>query len=421
MSNALAVLDKKPAYLQNHTRKNIKDTTTVNSLGITGKVFSVSVEGEQKKLTSRNSEGDTVPMSVVRAIFLDVAPRRGRSFYEGTYDPTKTTPPDCWSVDGVKPHDNVPDKQHPKCDGCPQAVKGSGTNGKGMACGQHLMTVLLLVGPKGVMMTPLRLKLAITSVWDADNKEANEDGWYAWDQYAKELKKKGVDDTSTVVTKICFDPNVAYPKLMFSADRYVDDATYEAISPLLDSPEVRELLDATWTPAGVDGTRASEVEAYKAKGNPAPAEDDGEVEQPRTRRKPAPQIIEGEATEVTEQPRTRRKPVEANEGEAQPTSRRKPATEAPADEEDDEEARLLAQLEAARKKKAAAAKPAEDSGEAEAAPRARRKPAAAAAEETQEAAPRRKSAPAEEVPAARKPAAAAPKKVEALFDSWGDD
>lgn len=421
--NALAVLDKGgklPAHLAKlNERKNIEDRTTVPSLGITGKVFTVAINGEKRKVTKRDPEtGDVNPLQTIRAIILDFAPRRGRAYYEGDYNPEQTSAPACWSVDGIKPHDNVPEKQSPKCDGCPRAAKGSkiSNNGKSMvACSQHLMLVVLVMGQKGLELTPLRLKLAITSIWDAQSKELQEDGWFAFDQYKDFLRAQNCNNTAMVITKITFDPNEAYPKLIFAADKWVDEALGDAIEPLLDSPEVKELLDATWTPAGVDGKK-TEVEQYngKGKGKPAPDEEDApaprrkaaavaeEVDEdaPRTPRKAAPKIIDGEATEVEDAPVRKRKPVEAEAPAEAPARRRKAVVE-----EDDE-----APAPAARRKAA----PVEDGEDDAPAPRRRSKPA-------EDDAPVRRKAAQEDAPAARSKPKVAAAPVDDLLEKWDDD
>ena len=71
-----------------------------------------------------------------------------RLFYSSRYDPTKIVGPDCYAIDasaiGLKPFDNVPNKQHVTCEGCPKNEWGSSpTGGKGKACRETRRLLLL--------------------------------------------------------------------------------------------------------------------------------------------------------------------------------------------------------------------------------------------------------------------------------------
>ena len=65
-----------------------------------------------------------------------------RVYYSQAYQPDVMTAPDCYSFDGVKPHDQARVPQSDKCVGCRYNDFGSAQNGKGKACkeGGHSMT-----------------------------------------------------------------------------------------------------------------------------------------------------------------------------------------------------------------------------------------------------------------------------------------
>jgi hypothetical protein len=54
-------------------------------------------------------------------------------------------------------------------------------------------------------------------MWDKDNKENENAGFYAFDQFMDFIKTKGVDHTARVIMKIKFDSRTSYPKLLFKA------------------------------------------------------------------------------------------------------------------------------------------------------------------------------------------------------------
>ena len=275
-TNALAMFNSgsMPAHIAAFTGElgsNLPDRQTVPSLSYEGKTWTISLDGVKTKLTKKNSDGDDEPVSTMKVVVLDCAPRRGRQFYEGTYDPNKIAAPRCWSADGVAPDKNVKDPIASACDKCPNSVKGSKVLDNGnatVACSQHRM---LAVVPAGKMdFTPLRLKIAITSDWDSQSPEEEAKGWFSFSKYLDMLKSRGCPHTAAIVTKMKFDNNAAYPKIFFSADRWLTPEEVQAIAPTTKSDDVKKLLDNSWTPAGVDGVPNQAGAVAKAEPEPEP-------------------------------------------------------------------------------------------------------------------------------------------------------
>jgi hypothetical protein len=243
-----------PAYLANALGElgtNIADRMNVPSLSYEGKTWSIVKDGNKTKMQVQNTDGDWVPVPIMRVVILNFNADRGRAYYTGVYNPAASAAPTCWSPDGVKPDASVKEKQNPTCNGCPQSVKGSKVQeGKEMvACSSHRMVAI--APALDLKADPLRLKIAVTSDYD---KEVVEHGWYAFKQYTDWLKSRGVSHTGLVVTKIKFDPNTAYPKLLFALDRMLSPAEVEDVKVTLTNPKVQELLAEKWTAAGSAGT-----------------------------------------------------------------------------------------------------------------------------------------------------------------------
>lgn len=234
---------------------NILDRVTINSLSFGGKVWETQVEGEKKKLMRTDEDGEISPVASIKVIILNYNQKRGRALYDQAkpYNPADPQPPICWSQDGVKPSDSVEAKQHPTCNGCPMAAKGSGRpgpNGPTIACGQHRM---LTVIPANKLDFPaMRLKISVTSDWNGGDKDDIAAKKLAFDNYLQHIKGMGVPHTAMLVTKMSFDPKVDYPKIFFAPVALLEPHETALIKDRPKSDEVMNLLSESWTPAGPD-------------------------------------------------------------------------------------------------------------------------------------------------------------------------
>ena len=264
MANELSIFtgNQVPAHIAAaFGESNIESRSTVPTLSYTGKVWTVSIDGNKTKLQKKNTDDDLEPVSIMNVIVLDYNKRRGRTYYEGDYDPNKEAAPVCWSDDGILPDASVTDKQNPKCEGCPMSIKGSKVNAQGKAvtaCTQHRMIAVVPAFGLGTL-PPMRLKIAITSDWDEQSPDATAQGWRSWQKYTEFLRANKVAHTASLVTKIKFDSEVAYPKLFFGTSRWLEPEETAKVAPMTKDPETLKLLGGTWTPAGIDGVKKDEV------------------------------------------------------------------------------------------------------------------------------------------------------------------
>ena len=285
MSTAMSIFEnptmKLPAYLAAffETESNIPERQTVPSLSYEGKVWTISLNGEKTKITKRNDEGDEEPVQVMKAIILDYAKKRGRTYYEGAYDPSKIGMPVCWSEDGEKPDAKVQAPQCSSCKECPKSAKGSKITEQGKsvtACSSHRM--IALIPASKLDFEPLRCKLAITSLFDRQSPELEAKGWYAFEQYIEFLRSRGVMHTAAVVTKMKFDPNATYPKVIFSPEVLLTPDQLAVVAKVAKSENVRKLIAGGFTPNGVDGVAVAPIvseddddDAFEQVATPAPA------------------------------------------------------------------------------------------------------------------------------------------------------
>jgi hypothetical protein len=249
-----------PAHLaQLDDHANILPRDTTPALTFRGKTWRLRQGGEEIVLERKNAEGELEPAPTVQVVVLNVNQKRSRTFYEGAYVEGQNKSPFCWSSDGDKPDKDVPAPCAATCASCKNSVKGSkitANNKETTAC--STVKRLAVIPAKQLDMEPMLLKVPQTSMWDKNNEEAAAAGYFAWDQYVDFLRQRNVKHTCAVVTKIKFDKTVAYPKLLFTAARWIEAEDLAKIVPLIDSDAVKKLLSGKIVESlGTDGEEAA--------------------------------------------------------------------------------------------------------------------------------------------------------------------
>jgi hypothetical protein len=219
--------------------------------------------GDETVLTKKDQEtGESMPMQTVQVVVLNLNQKRSRVFYTGGFVEGKNASPSCWSTNGEAPDSDVGTPCAKTCASCPNSVKGSKITEAGhevTACSPVKRLAVLPINR--LDMEPLLLKVPQTSIWDKNNPEAEARGCYAWDQYADYLRQRGVKHTAAILTRIRFDPNVAYPKLLFSAVRWLDAEETAMVVPLVNTEAVQKLLAGKISEGGEVAEAATETAA----------------------------------------------------------------------------------------------------------------------------------------------------------------
>lgn len=291
-NNSLTVFGGQlPAHIaamqEQHGADDITARNTVPSLLVTGKTWTMNVDGQKTQLKVKNSEGDEVPASVMRVVIVGHNADRGRTYFEGAYDPAQEAMPRCRSRDGKTPDADVSDedKQNATCNGCPMSIKGSRQTDAGKpttACSQHRLIAVASLNRLG---SPLRLKLAMTSNYDKQSPHHARERWFAFQQYKDFLIANGVRKTSLVLTKMKFDTDAAYPKVLFQAERFLTEAEATAALEASSSEAVAALLTGGYdvAPAQVPAKAAIPAATAQAEDDEAvgelPAADEGEEDE----------------------------------------------------------------------------------------------------------------------------------------------
>lgn len=257
---------------------NITSKASIDQLSYKGKVWRRVVEGEETVLT-QVVDGESQPRTTVAIVVLDINKGRSRSYYPGAYTEGANTAPSCFSADGIKPDSGVKEPCAATCATCPNSVKGSKIteNGKQVtACASFKRMAIVPSGKAIQSHVPMLLRIAQTSMWDKENGENESNGWYAWDQYCDMLRARGCKHTAQVETKVKFDARVAYPKLLFKAERWLDPEESAAAKKRLN--DERPTLDRILNGGDADGVMGQPaIQALAQAPEEIPPKDDPEL------------------------------------------------------------------------------------------------------------------------------------------------
>ena len=290
MSNDIDVFKSNPLVagglfdrFMDSTKKLVGGGSSSRRISLKGSRFRLIVGGEQVSV----SKEDTMNVIVVDAASV------ARTYYEGTYDPEKTSKPVCWSHDTNVPAPEVPRDQRKsaRCADCPMNVKGSG-QGNSRACRfSQRMAVML----EGELDKIYQLQIPAASIFG--QADGNKMPLQAYAKYLAEHKTP----IQGVVTSMYFDENSESPKLFFKPARMVDGDETAALLEHIDGDEVKKAITLTVSQtdrsdapapdnAKVVGKTAGiaiedpedEEEAPKPnKAAPVAVEDDDDVDEPK--------------------------------------------------------------------------------------------------------------------------------------------
>lgn len=209
------------------------------SLSIKGKVFRIRKDGNETPLIDPQTK-QVIPYLDV--VMVNASPMLAKAFYvKGfTDDETSFQAPDCWSLDSVRPDPSVANKMSPTCANCKMNEFGSApsrdaTAGKrgGKACSDSRRVAVVMPGHLGdANSEPLvfLLKVPATSLKNLKN-------------YAQLLERQGWEPAACV-TRLSFDYQEAYPKLLFNFVDGLDDKDYDRGVAIAESTAVSQMLAA---------------------------------------------------------------------------------------------------------------------------------------------------------------------------------
>jgi hypothetical protein len=269
----IALLRQRHSSLLDNARKGMPVSFGV--LGYKGKNFRVKYRGEQAIL-----KDDRGPVPHVDVVIVGVSGAISRQYFGRAYSDGDDQGPECWSTDGERPDAAVQHKQNPVCATCKWSQWGSRMTDSGKKAKVCQDTRRVAVVPLDDIENktfggPMLLRLPPMSIPNLQ-------------KYAEFLAHKGAS-FETVATRISFDNDMAYPRLTFSAQGFLNEAQQELVtgkdgnSGICASPHINRVLYASDVPPVEEpyGPPMPPVEEPAAPAAEPPAEEvDEEEEKP---------------------------------------------------------------------------------------------------------------------------------------------
>jgi hypothetical protein len=141
-----------------------------------------------------------------------------KSYYAGEYNAEETSVPDCWSSDGERPDADVANPQGDRCKDCQQAIKGSAGAGRAACRYSWRLGVVLRNNVGGNIYQLILPQKSIFGQGDVEHMP--------FLQYAKYVAQSGYN-LNMLSTRLSFDTDSDFPKLVFSNAEFLDKDTYQ--------------------------------------------------------------------------------------------------------------------------------------------------------------------------------------------------
>lgn len=222
-----------PSTIVNRRRKidvnkDIVTTAPFPTLSIKGKVFKLVQDNERKILTKPDDPDEVLQAVNVVALRINMTTK---NYYSKRYteEESEGVRPDCYSLDGITPAENAPNRQAEKCALCPRNQWGSrisddGTS-KGKACSDNAR---MAIADPNHLDKPMLLRVPPASLRPL--KDA-----------LKMVKQRGIQ-YNEVIFRVGFDPEAPSPKLTFKPVGVLDDAAYDTACEQFETEMVRAIV-----------------------------------------------------------------------------------------------------------------------------------------------------------------------------------
>lgn len=259
-------------------------------VGYRGKVWNIKHRGEE---TIQVRSDDGTPKAAMDFVIVKAAANISKIFYIDGWVEGSSAPPDCWSVDGVRPDPASPKKQCTNCAGCPMNQWGSAITPAGKKAKRCTDSKRLAVVPVDDIENaryggPMLLRVPAASLADMANYDGN-------------LMSKGFPYFA-VHTSITFDMNESYPKFVFIARRALNDEEAVKVLAMRDGDQVARILSAPVEEVTADVASPSAEPANQSLSQRAAAVDPAKAEADRQAAVKAAQEAAKEAAKAAAKP-----------------------------------------------------------------------------------------------------------------------
>lgn len=272
------------------------------NLSFKGKVFRIKYGGQEHHLIDPVNK---TPLGYIDLVIVDAKNALSKTYYASGYTDGATEQPDCASEDGVHPH--APPGKQVQCNDCrlcPWNAFGSKKSNDGIATNSKACadTRKLAVVPIHNIMNenfggPMLLRVPAASLTNLA-------------EFDRTVRSAGAPFYAVVV-RVTFDYTVAYPKLVFTPQRFLSDAEAADVLKLREDIRTKEIIDGLAPPVAPVAL-PGQVPAAMAQPAPAP------LAQPTPQPVPvaAPQVTPAPVPVPPMQPVAAPAPAPAPEGNA---------------------------------------------------------------------------------------------------------
>jgi hypothetical protein len=220
----------------------------------------ISIKGSRFRIIEGGAE-NVLEDTKLSVVIVGANPRLSKTFYAKQWTPdSEPSSPDCYSLDGVRPHPESTAPQNDLCASCPMNAWGSKVTPMGQqikACADQKRLAVVAsndtTGPIYLLqITPAALK--------------------GLGAYQKELQMRGIP-VEAVKTVVTFDTDASFPKLMFKFGGFLDETEYNEIEGLFGSDKVLEITgekEVAAATAAEPKPKAATKVVVKAKPEPEP-------------------------------------------------------------------------------------------------------------------------------------------------------
>ncbi len=185
------------------------------------------VEGGEEHPIYMDGTKDLAPS--VKVIIMRANAALSKTYYAGQYVEGSDSPPDCSSNDSTVPAADSPKPQAASCAVCPHNQWGSKISPSGAkikACADVRRLAILPAADQEY--SPILLRIPGGSLSDLG-------------AYGKALKQRGIP-YAAVVTKLSFDPDASFPKVLFQFERVLTPAEMQHVVGRMSEPVINDIL-----------------------------------------------------------------------------------------------------------------------------------------------------------------------------------
>lgn len=216
-------------------------------ISIKGKVFHIVRGGDAELITKQDTDGDVIPAPSLELIVINANKNTSKIYYAKTYEDGDEGAPDCYSINGDKPELDSADPQCKTCAACPHNVWGSRITEAGTKAKNCSDARRVAVAAPDALDDPFLLRVPPTSL-----KPLGE--------YQAKLSKHGAA-LQEVVTKVAFDPSMAYPTLTFKPVGFLsDEADLDKVEEMMNDQVVQQIIGHEPTAAQIEHTKDNLIE-----------------------------------------------------------------------------------------------------------------------------------------------------------------